>query len=219
MNLLDDVPYRLYEDLALVCLVEIPVDSNNMGTVLIHNSHICMWGIKQDKLFEDAFANAFAKNKVCIKKLTDTIMNEYANDIEVVSGNTKYEIPLFNDSEQVDCGIYDLCRNDPNTLFVLSNDKLINGATVITYPNVLKNIAEALECDFYIIPSSIHEVIILPDSISGAVSNLNSMIRTVNLEVVDRQEILSEHAYKYSLSTDKITSILDTVEGQNVTAN
>ena len=204
-DMLDDVPYRLYEDLALVCVVEIPVDKESMGNVLIHNNHICMWGVKSEQLFEDAIENANSNDTVFVKKLTDTIMDLYTeeddeSEVNAIAGNTS--------------DVFEVCRKEPGTLYVLSNAKQINGAAVIVYPNLLQRLAEALNCDFYIVPSSIHEVIILPEIVSGYITNINSMIRTVNADVLSHQEILSEHAYMYSLKDKKLLSVLDVKDEQ-----
>ena len=84
-------------------------------------------------------------------------------------------------------------------LFVMSNGDYMNGASVILYIDVLRDFAK------YILPSSIHEVIILLDNeYAKAPEELARMVRETNRIVVDREEILSDHVYYYDREKDEI---------------
>ncbi len=198
-QLLLDVPHALVEDLALVCMVDLKSDAGDNGSVLIHNNHICMWGIKQEQLIDDAITNAQENNSVYARKLNDVILDLYGTGYE--------NIPEWMDKADIE-----ELGKDPGNLYVLTNRKQMYGASVIMYPGVLSSIANVLGGDYYIIPSSIHEVIILPADISGENNNINSMIRCVNTEMLAREEILSEHAYLYSSESGKLLSVLDAID-------
>jgi hypothetical protein len=86
-----------------------------------------------------------------------------------------------------------------NDMYVLTNKKGVNGATVLLYKNFLKSIAEQFEDDFYILPSSTYEVIILSvSSMPHAFKHLTAMIHEVNQSCVHPTEILSDHLLYYS---------------------
>ena len=90
-------------------------------------------------------------------------------------------------------------------LYVLSNGDYMNGASVILYENVLRDFATYMERDLYILPSSIHEVIVLLDNeIVRSPEELVVMVRETNRMVIDREEILSNHIYHYSREKDEI---------------
>lgn len=91
-----------------------------------------------------------------------------------------------------------------NRLYVLSNQKRINGATVILYPEMLETIGKRFGGGYYIIPSSIHEVLLLKANTWENAERLNEMVREVNRAVVIPEEVLSNHVYYYSLSEHKI---------------
>lgn len=205
-DLLQDIPYRLYEDLALVCIVEVRVNDSIMGSILIHNNHICMWGVKSEIIINDAIDNACKINNIRIEKLADTILNLYEKEED------GEELELIEKSDEE---VFMAIKADSYNMFVLSNKKQIFGAAVIAYPGLLSRIGDALDDDFYILPSSIHEVIILPTKLCGTVPSLNSMIRSVNSELLDTQEILSDHAYLYSVNDNRLFSILDTEKEKN----
>ena len=92
-------------------------------------------------------------------------------------------------------------------LYVLTNKARLYGASCILYPNLLDSIADKLTCDFYLIPSSIHEFLILPVLPGTCIQDLNAMIHEVNSTQVEEEEILSDHAYFYSCSEKLLTSM------------
>ena len=83
-------------------------------------------------------------------------------------------------------------------MLLLSNEYNVYGATSILYEETMDRIGEELGEDFYIIPSSIHEVLILPEQYVDDVSDLDSMIRQINREHVVLEDVLSDRAYFYS---------------------
>ena len=98
--------------------------------------------------------------------------------------------------------------DDPwcSNLYVLTNKSRINGAAGIMYEGVLKKLADKLESDMYILPSSIHEVIILPKSTMFNKEELMAMVRDVNTEGVSKDEVLSYTVYEYDRNTEELYS-------------
>ena len=86
------------------------------------------------------------------------------------------------------------------TMWVISNEKGINGAASMLYENELHELAESLESDLYILPSSVHEVI--------AVSA--QMVVEVNMQEVSLDERLSNQVYHYDKDLRKLTLATDT---------
>jgi len=79
---------------------------------------------------------------------------------------------------------------------VLSNTQEYYGASCILYPGVLEKIRNELKQDFYIIPSSVNEVIIVPSSHTDSM-HLRDMLEDVNRTIVPPDEILSDNIYRY----------------------
>ena len=93
---------------------------------------------------------------------------------------------------------------DDTRLYVLSNPYRHFGASTILYDRVLEDISNLLNEDFYVLPSSIHEVIILPKSFSPDLADINKMIIDINNTAVSHEEVLSDHAYYYSRKERKL---------------
>ena len=90
-------------------------------------------------------------------------------------------------------------------MFVLTNSAKHNGAGVFLYPKVIETISKKLESSIVIIPSSVHEVIVLPyDRVKIEAGAIYQMVKEVNSSVVEEGEILSDNVYYYDKETDKI---------------
>ena len=89
--------------------------------------------------------------------------------------------------------------------YALTNEQGYCGAAVAYYPNVLKNIGKVLDDDFFMIPSSIHEFLVVPEKLFlGKERELQEMILRGNREVIDEKIFLSDNLRKYLRKEDKI---------------
>lgn len=104
--------------------------------------------------------------------------------------------------------LYDLARENtprllpvnelkmPSDFYVLTNENKIYGAAVILYENVLEEYTEKLGGDILILPSSIHECIIVP--VDGVdVENMRALVKDANDTILEEGELLSYSVYKY----------------------
>ena len=100
----------------------------------------------------------------------------------------------------------DIEKNDPQ-IYILTNSYRTNGATALLYEKLLSQIADSFEKDLLILPSSIHEVLILPiDSISkSTLDHYGTFIREINETQLADDEVLSDHAYYFQRATQMIS--------------
>lgn len=190
-RLLTDVPHRDFADLAVLFYVTIDDDSIGKGTILIHNEHMAMWDISSDRLYEDAMASSLRNNPPYMADIVEALIDILRNDKDLKVLN----LPLSDEELREK-----LQRSLPERgfMYVLSNQSKLNGASVIAYPGMLSDIADKLGCDYYLLPSSIHEVIILPmseDDERG--EELSMLVKDVNDSKLNPDEVLSDHAYRY----------------------
>lgn len=178
---LENSPHIRRLDLALVFLCVIDKDDKQSASVLIKNSHLKFWNIDTDTLFADALINAPTFLKPNCYSLFKTVYE-------------KKHMELME---------LDEVRLDDDDLLILTNENKVNGASCIFYPGVLEKIATKLDSDLYIIPSSIHEVLILRKTDNIKKDDLNFLINTVNQSELAQTEILSDNVYIYDFE-DKI---------------
>ena len=93
---------------------------------------------------------------------------------------------------------------EKDKMYVLSNKLKYYGAACIAYPNILDMLAGVLKETFYVLPSSVHEVIIVPESSQIRQSELDRMVREIYESQVPEEEILSNHAYFYYAQEGKL---------------
>lgn len=185
-KLLEDVPYKRVLDLAVVfyCLIE--QRKGVSATALIHNEHLRIWNVTEDEIYNDALKNTpvlLASSIVPMSK----ILSEIAGTA-----------PVDNDEK--------VCEyTGEDILYVLTNSSRVNGAACILYDNLLKKFANDVHSDLYILPSSVHEVIIVPKKNAFDKSELADMVREVNEQGVSQDEILSDNVYEYNRKNGLIT--------------
>ena len=116
---------------------------------------------------------------------------------------------LINNALPKMCGIDECSYEDfeDTHMYILTNTRKQYGASTILYPGLLENISEQLGEDFYLIPSSIHEFIILPSSYSPSTSELNEMVNEINENELPEDEFLSDHIYLLPYDFKKISFV------------
>ena len=82
-------------------------------------------------------------------------------------------------------------------MYVMTNSSRLNGAPCMTFEDVLFNLSKSLNSGLYILPSSIHEIIIVPAACGEDMECMSDMVRQVNETALEKEEILSDHAYYF----------------------
>jgi hypothetical protein len=173
---LKEIPYKKFEDLALIPVCIVNNEEIGDGVIVINYKHLNLWEVSFDELWENVMVSA---PKVCPAKIET--MLETIPDSSILYGG-------FEDMP----GLY-------NNILVVSNESRMNGAGVILYQGMLKQLSDFFEGDFVVIPSSIHESIVMP-SYNNAVGfeGLVNIVHEVNSSVVAEEEILSDNIYIYN---------------------
>ena len=185
-DLLKTVPHKKFLDLAVVYYISIKEDIFESASILINNAHLELWGKTMEDIDRLAKENSPRILKPELKSMAQTLM-------EIIRHEKKKPEDIDEDVLS-DCGMY-----------VLSNEKKQFGASAILYDNVIKDFSESLNSDLYILPSSVHEVIMIPSILVDSVDKLNEMICEVNATQVPLIDILSNHSYYYSRDKECIT--------------
>lgn len=98
----------------------------------------------------------------------------------------------------------------PSTIpmYILTNKQELNGASALLYGDILKDFANKKGADMYILPSSIHEVIMVPADRINDPTKLLSIVHDANTTVVSIGDVLSDSVYYYDRKKDQITEIV-----------
>lgn len=192
-KLLQKVPHKKILDLAVVfyCLLEQGEQGN--ATAMIYNTHMDNWKVDERTIYESALENTPRLLKSEIKRMSDIIKELFLEENDISEEDcSKFMDELNGGDNQAD-------------MFVLTNISKINGAACMLYDDVLKDFADSIDKDLYILPSSIHEVILVPKVNNLEKEDLSEMVKEVNLEGVANDEILSDTVYVYNRTDHMIT--------------
>lgn len=122
--------------------------------------------------------------------------------LQVAKENSKRILPVKFESMS---DVLPMGAPEDNAMKVLTNKNMYYGAGVILYDGVLKDCAEQMGVSkLHILPSSIHEVILIPQEMGMVATKINNMISEINATTLSPDEILSDHLYTYDSETDKI---------------
>ena len=190
---LKNCPYKKYLDLAVTFRYVAGKDPVGIASSLISNTEFNMWNIQLEELYQIALFNTMRE--------FPWQMNSLA---KVISDCLKDRFPeILPDEVYADV---DKIRNkeDGVSMYVLTNDTGINGATCILYDNVIKHFAKVQESNIFILPSSIHEVMLVPENTETEPEFLISLVVEANQSAVGLIDLLSDNIYYYDREKDQI---------------
>jgi hypothetical protein len=188
-ELLMTVPHIIKEDLALIYIVQLPTDTvNDAASVLVRNEFLRLWEINQDTLYDFAVKNSLEKMPMQIKSMAE-VLSEMMGD-------------MFEAEDMADIPMY-----------IISNKMALNGASTIFYDEETFS-KFAGETDYFILPSSVHELIAVPAA-DGEAKSLAEIVKEVNATQVSNEERLSDHIYYYDAKAHSL-SIADTPVQKNI---
>ncbi len=173
--ILKSTPHRMIEDMALVVNVHLDSFSDEHGKscVVVTKPLMEMYGIDEAQLFADAEKNSLANEPIVFKPLLDMVKDLISKD----------EIP-----NPEDVGI---------VTYIATNTSGFQGAAVAGYPDFCEKAAEAIGGSFYMLPSSVHEFILIKDDGTPKAKDLNRMIKNVNETVLEPRDVLASQCYHY----------------------
>lgn len=187
-DLLEKVPHKNMEDMAVVYRFVLDTDSEGRGSILVTNQLMDNYGITAEQLHADALQYAPVMRPAVIQTMAETLL-------EMMGPEAKDMIPVLPD--------------DP--LFVATVPDKIQGAGVLAYQDFMEQAAERVGGDFFILPSSIHEILLVRDDGTFDINHLEDMVKQVNETEVAPEDLLTDSVYHYD-SKEKIFELAEKYE-------
>ena len=189
------LPHIEIEDLSLIPVIRYPLpDKSGYESMKITEEIRKRWGVSVDQIFERAWENEE------VPVLQD--MGEFISHVE--SSKELFEI---------EDGSLEMTNE---SMFILENQRKIDGAAVIAFPGVMEKLNELFPEGFYVVPSSIHETLILPKNMinetDGGLEYMGEMVRDINRNHMDPKEILSDRIYEYDKESGTIRQVPESIE-------
>lgn len=184
-EMLKDVPHKEILDLSAIYQISVLMNDDSVGTVTISNPIFANYGITVDELHEAAIENMKNSEPAQIKSMFQTMAELMREEIG--------ELPL------------DMFGDEEEKMLVITNKSKVCGASVILQKETLQKIADIFKQDYYILPSSIHELLAVKTDGNGDVSVLRDMVKEVNDTQVAQEELLSYNVYFYNTETGELS--------------
>ena len=195
-EVLENVPHKDLEDMAVVYRFVLSSDDEGRASILVTNQILESMGVTPEQLHADALEIAPQIKPAEIRGMSEVIAEMMGMEQAEALGI----MPMRPEDEQ---------------LFVATVPDKTHGAGVLAYQNFMDQAAERVGGDFFILPSSIHEVLIVPDNGRMDLKDLEAMVRDVNATQVAPADKLTDNVYHYD-SKEKIFELGEKfVERQN----
>ena len=194
-ELLETVPHKSMEDMAVVYRFVVSADKGEVGSVLVTNKMLDQYGITPEQLHADAMKNAPEVRPMEIKGMGEVLAEQMGIENAEMLG---FAIPPEQDQ-----------------MLVASVKGNVHGAGVLAYEDFMEKASDRVGGSFFILPSSIHEILIIPDNGQFDLKSLENMVREVNATTVDPVDKLTDNVYHYD-AQDKVFELGEKyVERQN----
>lgn len=210
-QLLEEVPYIPFLDMAIVFYYLMGDSCMGNASILIYNRHMDSWGIDKELLYKTAEENCSRLLPAAIQGISELMREVVINNIKMkAQENENCNDPGFIErmADELLEQMADAHSQVP--MYVLSNEQRYYGAACLLYKDVLKKFAQEQGSDIYILPSSVHETILLPDRGIENPDELRRMVREVNDTQLSPEEVLSDSVYYYDRESGKVSLPVET---------
>lgn len=206
-KMLEESPHLRVEDLAVTfhCIVKNGLD--DIGSIRLTNEHIKGWNVTVQDLYSLAAKNTARIFPERLSDMVDLLKAMLSSDLlHMIDKDieTDFEDIDEDEAEERRSKLFKIAaelsaakEGCGKQMYVLTNRQGVNGAACLLYPGLMESLAEKFGGDFYILPSSVNEVIIIEGKYIESEDELKDMVHMVNTEKVPEQEILSETVYHY----------------------
>lgn len=193
-DLLDKVPHENMEDMAVVYRLVLDSNDDGRASVLVTNGLMEQFGISHEELRADALENAPEIRPAKIQGMTEMLTEMMGDEFATLG-----------------------LAMDPadEMMFVATTPDKIQGAGVIAYQDFMDQAAEKLGGDFFVLPSSVHEVLLVKDDGQATMESLKEMVQDVNATQVEPEEQLTDNVYHYD-SKDHVFELAEKFEARQM---
>lgn len=182
------VPHKQVEDMAVIYRMQIEHNGEGVSSTLVTNQLLESFGVSADQLHQDALQNSTELRPASVRKLSEVLAEMMDVPVEMMEGATP-------------------------PIVMVSNEDKVNGAAAMFYPGLMESCAAELGGDYYVLPSSVHEVLLLPDDGQMKATELKDMVSSINGDVVDPKDVLTDQVYHFD-SKERVFELAEKFEAR-----
>lgn len=193
-ELLKTVPYLQMNDLAIIPRMKLAE-----GCSMEVTSSLCRYlGGDEDTILAEAIKNNIEVTKPSLSPIGDVIME------------------ILGEEPERNKEMIEEIRSNPVPMYVLTNKDKVFGASLIANKQLLDAIGKAMGQDYFILPSSVHELLLFPQSEAPDVEELKAVVMEVNRTQLKPEEFLSDNVYFYDGKNREVQMYSGTMEREKV---
>jgi len=192
-GLLNSLPHREFHDLSIIYRWLVGHDESGLQSIVIKNDLMEKMGLNEEQMFKLAVVNYKRLLTPTICSMDDLVREAYKEE-DMPEELAEIMLPK---------------RTADEMMWLISNNIRINGACSMLYDDVLQEIAEKVDSDLYVLPSSVHETIAVSVNL-GDPYELAQMLNEINMGYVSLDERLSNQVYHYDKELHKLTMATNT---------
>lgn len=197
-RMLPGLLHKEMEDLSVICRIEFPFpDGDGTGSIKVTHEMLSQWGVRPEEVYQKAVENTVKNQPPILMSMNDLMMDVM-------------ELPFKQDN------LLQLKEGDTfpkDKMYVLTNEMRVSGASVLAYPELPKQLEAVFPQGCYLLPSSLHEWIIVPkDDLTLNPKELGEMVREINQAEVPKDERLSDRVYEFDKETRKLCQVPESIE-------
>ncbi len=178
-----NIPHRKFLDLAITYYLDMEsVIEDPYAFVIITNEWMERWGIAEDDLYRLGMGKLLAEDGCCITDMFSILRQIAKEEQDAITEGFIAEMEEDHDGSEV---------------YVASNKKRLFGANCLMNLSILQELAEKMGCSLIIFPSSVHELVLIPQKNGSENCMVPTDVQAINIAQVPRDEWLSNSIYRY----------------------
>lgn len=178
IDYLEEHPYVPFHDLAIIFYYVFEETPLSQASIFLQKKHFELWNVDVDTVYEEALKNMKRLFPPRIITMEDKILSM---------------MNMQGTQEQA------------SNLYILEHTGTVNGASALLFPGILESFSNQINGDFYLLPSSIHEIILVPAQSQEEIEHYSELVMSANLNCVEAEDFLSNSVYYYEKATKEIT--------------
>ena len=196
-GLLEGCPHRDFGDLSIIYRSLVMKKNDGILSTIITNDVAKSIGKTEDELYSLAYENTKELFPVKLVSMRDMLIE------------SMFPEGISEDDPMIDFMLPPEDVAPP--MYVLTNSDNFFGASSILYTECIEELADRLDSDLIVLPSSIHEVIIVTKDDDSDLKTMSGMVNEINSGVVDEKDRLSNNVYLYTKGSLELKPALDDV--------
>ncbi len=187
-DFLANMPYAdVGNGLALIVDINMPGDRNGDWRIAVNHGVMEALGVDKETLFFKAMDDVLVNDPPVLSDMTQALFSPEKDN-------------LLDRSDPID-------PSDLGGMYVLTTESGNLGASALFYPDVQEKAAELMGSGYYVLPSSVHECILVPDTAGHNEKDLCAMVKEANRTVVEPKDVLSDNVYHFDKDSRQLTKV------------